>query len=41
MVSVQIPNELYRKVKQTGVVMSVVMREALEAAVRREEDVKE
>ena len=40
MVSVQIPNTLYRRVKQTGVVMSVVMRQALEAAVKREEEVK-
>jgi len=37
MVSVQIPNTLYRRIKATGVIMSVVMRDALEDAVKKEE----
>lgn len=39
MVSVQIPNTLYREIKEKGIVMSFVMRKALEEAVR--ENIKE
>ena len=36
-VAVSIPNGLYRKIKEKGIVMSGVMRKALEEAVEKEE----
>lgn len=36
-VAVSIPNSLYRKIKEKGIVMSAVMKKALEEAVEKEE----